>query len=132
MGILSRHHREKNRVQYESFHLCIIRGNRGGYAKLHLVCSNVCLRASTPYDYGVKFSKMVTIYSAAAGGNYIIDATNLIEFLPASFAWLVTFLAVWWAVGYTVSGLLAWGFMSNYSCNPEASIAQCTRQDNMG
>lgn len=74
----------------------------------------------------------VTIYSAAAGGNYIIDATNLIEFLPATFAWLVTFLALWWAVGYTITGLLAWGFMSNYSCDPDASIAQCTRQDNMG
>ena len=77
-------------------------------------------------------TKRVTIYSAAAGGNYIIDATNLIEFLPATFAWLVTFLAVWWAVGYTITGLLAWGFMSNYSCDPDASITQCTRQDNMG
>lgn len=37
----------------------------------------------------------------------IIDATNLIEFLPATFAWLVTFLAVWWAVGYTITRLLA-------------------------
>lgn len=62
----------------------------------------------------------------------IIDATNLIEFLPATFAWLVTLLAAWWAVGYTITGLLAWGFMSNYSCHPDASIAQCTRQDNMG
>ncbi|KAL2046753.1 hypothetical protein ABVK25_011583 [Lepraria finkii] len=80
----------------------------------------------------ISFAAMVTIYSAAAGGNYIIDATNLIEFLPATFAWLVTFLALWWAVGYTITGLLAWGFMSNYSCDPDANIAQCTRQDNMG
>ena len=35
-------------------------------------------------------------------------------------------------MGYTITGLLAWGFMSNYSCDPDASIAQCTRQDNMG
>lgn len=39
---------------------------------------------------------------------------------------------MWWAVGYTITGLLAWGFMSNYSCDPDASIARCTRQDNMG
>lgn len=76
--------------------------------------------------------RRVTLYSAAAGGNLIIDATNLIEFLPATSAWLVTFLAVWWAVGYTITGLLAWGFMSNYSCDPDANVAQCTRQDNMG
>ena len=41
-------------------------------------------------------------------------------------------MAVWWAVGYTITGLLAWGFMSNYSCDPNATMAQCTRQDNMG
>ena len=59
----------------------------------------------------------VAIYSAAAGGqfkqlemlsqlplttlnctagNYILDATNLLEFLPAAWAWLVTFMALWW------------------------------------
>ena len=41
-------------------------------------------------------------------------------------------MAVWWAVGYTITGLFAWGFMSNYSCDPNATMAQCTRQDNMG
>ena len=41
-------------------------------------------------------------------------------------------MAVWWAVGYTITGLFAWGFMSNYSCDPNATMAQCTRQENMG
>jgi hypothetical protein len=41
-------------------------------------------------------------------------------------------MAVWWAVGYTVTGLLAWAFMSNYSCAPDATPANCTRADNMG
>jgi len=74
----------------------------------------------------------VAIYSAGAGGNYILDATNFLEFLPSSHAWLVTFMAVWWAVGYTITGLLAWAFMSNYSCAPDATVAECTRADNMG
>lgn len=74
----------------------------------------------------------MAIYSAGAGGNYILDATNFLEFLPASHAWLVTFLAVWWAVGYTITGLLAWAFMSNYSCDPDATVVQCHRSDNMG
>jgi MFS family permease len=74
----------------------------------------------------------VAIYSAGAGGNYILDATNFLEFLPKSHAWLVTFLAVWWAVGYTITGLLAWAFMSNYSCPEDYTVAQCTSADNMG
>lgn len=41
-------------------------------------------------------------------------------------------MAVWWAVGYTVTGLIAWGFMSNYSCAPDLTTAECTRGKNMG
>jgi hypothetical protein len=74
----------------------------------------------------------VAIYSAGAGGNYILDATNFLEFLPVTHTWLVTFMSIWWAVGYTITGLFAWGFMSNYSCDPDATVAECTRQDNMG
>ena len=39
-------------------------------------------------------------------------------------------MAAWWAVGYTITGLLAWAFMSNFSCASDA--ATCTRADNMG
>ena len=72
----------------------------------------------------------VAFYSAGAGGNYILDATNFLEFLPTKSAWLVTFMAVWWAVGYSITGFFAWGFMSNYSCSPDATV--CSRADNMG
>lgn len=72
----------------------------------------------------------MAIYSAGAGGNYILDATNFLEFLPGPQAWLVTFLSIWWAVGYTITGLFAWAFMSNYSCAPDAEV--CRRKDNMG
>ena len=41
-------------------------------------------------------------------------------------------MAVWWAVGYMVTGFLAWGFMSNYSCAPDATVAECTWHDNAG
>jgi Na+/melibiose symporter-like transporter len=74
----------------------------------------------------------VALYSAGAGGNYILDATNLLEFLPTSHNWLVTFMSVWWAVGYTVTGLLAWAFMSSYSCAPDATPETCRYSDNMG
>ncbi|OKL56314.1 hypothetical protein UA08_08430 [Talaromyces atroroseus] len=95
------------------------------------VCAAFVLIAGGMPNY-ISFSAMVAIYSAGAGGNYILDATNFLEFLPMSHAWLVTFLAVWWAVGYTITGLLAWWFMSDYSCAPDASAAECTNADNMG
>jgi hypothetical protein len=35
----------------------------------------------------------VALYSSAVGGNYILDATNLLEFVPNKYSWLVTFIA---------------------------------------
>lgn len=77
-------------------------------------------------------SRRVAIYSAGAGGNYVLDATNLLEFLPVSHTWLVTFMSIWWAVGYTITGLLAWAFMSNYSCPSKSTPATCHREQNWG
>jgi hypothetical protein len=73
----------------------------------------------------------VAIYSACAGGNYILDATNFLEFLPTTHAWLVAFKAVWREVD-TITGLPAWASMSNLSCAPDATTKTCTRADNMG
>ncbi|KAL3476205.1 major facilitator superfamily domain-containing protein [Aspergillus californicus] len=95
------------------------------------LCATFVLIAGGMPNY-ISFCAMVAIYSAGAGGNYVLDATNFLEFLPVSHAWLVTFLAVWWAVGYTVTGLLAWAFMSNFSCAPDATVTECSRADNMG
>ncbi|PWY73035.1 hypothetical protein BO70DRAFT_373322 [Aspergillus heteromorphus CBS 117.55] len=76
-------------------------------------------------------SLFISIYSAGAGGNYILDATNFLEFLPVSHAWLVSFLAVWWAVGYTITRLLAWAFMATYSCASDVPDGDCPRAANM-
>ncbi|EEA21245.1 conserved hypothetical protein [Talaromyces marneffei ATCC 18224] len=92
-------------------------------------CAAFVLIAGGMPNY-ISFSAMVAIYSAGAGGNYILDATNFLEFLPMSHAWLVTFLSVWWAIGYTIAGLLAWAFLSNFSC--ESDAMECTAADNMG
>lgn len=107
------------------------RTDRWRNAELYLLCRDVSIPTrSCPSSLTIPSS--VAIYSAGAGGNYILDATNFLEFLPSTHAWLVTFMAVWWAVGYTVTGLLAWAFMSNYSCAPDATLLTCTRADNMG
>jgi hypothetical protein len=41
-------------------------------------------------------------------------------------------MAVWWAIGYMITGFLAWGFMSSFSCAPNATPKTCKRADNMG
>ena len=44
-------------------------------------------------------------------------------------------LATWWAIGYVFSGLLAWGFLSNYSCKlgaPKKKPPPCAHENNMG
>jgi len=71
----------------------------------------------------------VAIYSAAAGGA-VVDAANLLEFLPSTHTWLVTFMSIWLEAGYLVSGFLAWVFMGMFSCAP--GVKPCHRADNMG
>ncbi|KAH7090421.1 putative sugar transporter [Paraphoma chrysanthemicola] len=95
------------------------------------ICAGFVLIAGGMPNY-VSFSAMVAIYSAGAGGNYVLDATNLLEFLPVTHTWLVTFMSIWWAVGYTITGLLAWGFMSNFSCPNKSTPATCHRDQNWG
>ena len=41
-------------------------------------------------------------------------------------------MATWCAVGYTITGLFAWEYMSNFSCAPSATRAECRTSDNMG
>ncbi|UJO14324.1 Major facilitator-type transporter [Fulvia fulva] len=95
------------------------------------ICAGFVLVAGAMPSY-ISFASMVAFYSAAAGGGYIIDATNLHEFLPRSHQWMVTFMSVWVPIGYAVTGLLAWAFLSNFSCAPDATPATCQRADNWG
>lgn len=74
----------------------------------------------------------MTLYSSAVGGNYILDSTSLLEFVPRSHNWLVVLLAGWWAVGYTIAGLLAWVFMTRFSCPATLAPGTCTYEQNMG
>ena len=77
----------------------------------------------------------MAIAGFSAGGNYILDSTIFLEFIPSKKAWLVTLLSIWWAVGYTIAGLFAWGFLSNYSCQfgpPKKKPPPCKKADNMG
>ncbi|WVW86733.1 hypothetical protein I302_108787 [Kwoniella bestiolae CBS 10118] len=72
------------------------------------------------------FCVMVALYSAGAGGNYGIDSTNFLEFLPSKYAFLSTILAIWWGLGYL---LFAWLYFPKWSC---ASADECTWNNNKG
>ncbi|KAI8711162.1 MFS domain-containing protein [Fusarium sp. LHS14.1] len=47
-----------------------------------------------------------------SGGNLILDPTVLLEFLPGDKQWVVTALAGWWGFGQSITGFVAWGFMT--------------------
>ncbi|KAI9801584.1 MAG: hypothetical protein M1825_003263 [Sarcosagium campestre] len=98
------------------------------------ICAISTILAGAMPNY-VSFATFVAIAGFSAGGNYILDSTVFLEFVPSKKAWLVTLLSIWWAVGYTVAGLFAWAFLSNYSCKfgpPGVKPAPCARADNMG
>ncbi|KAM6507144.1 Sugar (and other) transporter [Fusarium falciforme] len=54
-----------------------------------------------------------------SGGNLILDPTVLLEFLPGDKQWVVTALAGWWGFGRSITGFVAWGFMtqSRWNCS---------------
>ncbi|KAJ5910327.1 MFS transporter [Penicillium tannophilum] len=76
----------------------------------------------------------IALSAFGAGGNLVLDTTVFLEYLPSNKQWLVIWLAAWWGVGCTVAGLVAWGFMPNYSCpNPTtAPFTPCTKANNSG
>lgn len=54
----------------------------------------------------------LAISTFGSGGNLILDPTVLLEFLPGDKQWVVTALAGWWGLGQSITGFIAWGFMS--------------------
>ena len=71
----------------------LIRPDRRWYAKLHILLRDVSSLPLKPSCFleMLIYQTRVAIYSAGAGGNYILDATDMLEFLPVTHTWLVTF-----------------------------------------
>lgn len=59
----------------------------------------------------------VLLISFAAGGNLVLDTTVFLEFLPHKDQWLLTFFALFWGIGQTISVAIAYAFLPNYSCS---------------
>ncbi|CAN6668597.1 hypothetical protein TRVA0_040S01222 [Trichomonascus vanleenenianus] len=66
----------------------------------------------------------------AAGGNLVLDSVTFLEFLPSNKQWMLTFMALWWGLGQTITCAIAWPLIVNFSCDPDATV--CDRKDNMG
>ncbi|KAM9932803.1 hypothetical protein OXX80_007571 [Metschnikowia pulcherrima] len=64
------------------------------------------------------YSLFMALNAFSAGGNIATDVTVFLEFSPAKYTWLTTFMAAWWGVGQTVATLIAWAFIPFYSCSP--------------
>ncbi|KAJ8130479.1 hypothetical protein O1611_g3154 [Lasiodiplodia mahajangana] len=70
------------------------------------------------------------LWSFGVGGNLPVDSAIFLEFLPASHQYLLTVLSVDWALAQVVANLIAWGLLSNFTC--DVTDTNCTRAENFG
>ncbi|KAF6226411.1 hypothetical protein HO133_009277 [Letharia lupina] len=72
------------------------------------------------------------------GGNLPVDGALFLEFLPSASQSLLTLLSVWWPLGQLLGSLIAWGFLSNYTCSPDLNSCDvsappcCSKANNWG
>ncbi|KAK7417333.1 Filamentous Growth Regulator [Neonectria punicea] len=66
-----------------------------------------------------------------SGGNLILDPPVLLDFLPGDKQRVVTALAGWWEFGQSITGFVAWGFMTQSHWNCSASD-DCGWSNNAG
>ncbi|KAI0451963.1 major facilitator superfamily domain-containing protein [Xylaria acuta] len=70
------------------------------------------------------------LWSFGVGGNLPVDSAIFLEFLPSSHQYLLTVLSVDWALAQVVANLIAWGLLSNFTC--DVTDTNCTRAKNFG
>lgn len=108
---------------------CDIFGRRWGF-NLTLGITSVfgMLAASSPNFAAV--GVFAALWSFGVGGNLPIDSAIFLEFLPASHAYLLTVLSLFWALAQLFATLIAWPLLGTMTC--EAEDPDCTRSENMG
>ncbi|KAF8627128.1 hypothetical protein AX15_004529 [Amanita polypyramis BW_CC] len=77
------------------------------------------------------FAALVACMGFGAGGSIPVGGSLFLEHIPASHQWVLALLSVWWTFGRLVSSAIAWGFIENYSCNPNTA-QECLKSQNMG
>ncbi|CAE6479140.1 unnamed protein product [Rhizoctonia solani] len=79
----------------------------------------------------VTLGSLVACLGFGIGGNLPVDGALFLEFIPGSHQWLLTLLSVWWSLGQLTASLIAWGFISRYSCSNDTS-QPCPSNENQG
>ncbi|KAL7935125.1 major facilitator superfamily domain-containing protein [Trichoderma chlorosporum] len=92
------------------------------------ICSVFTIAAGGAPNW-VGLGVLIAVAAFGAGGNLILDTAVFLEYLPSNKQWLLSLLPAWFGVGCTIAGLVAWGFMPNFSC---ADASDCTRANNSG
>lgn len=72
----------------------------------------------------------VSFWSFGVGGNLPIDSAIFLENIPSKYLFLLTILSGFWALGQLTANLLAWGLISNFSCDTTSQY--CSKADNKG
>ncbi|QRV89820.1 major facilitator superfamily transporter [Ceratobasidium sp. AG-Ba] len=79
----------------------------------------------------VTLGALISCLGFGVGGNLPVDGALFLEFIPGSHQWLLTLLSAWWSFGQLVASLIAWGFISNYSCAGDTA-EPCLANENRG
>jgi MFS family permease len=89
----------------------------------------------------------IAMVGFGGGGNLILDTAVFLEYLPSYKQWALTWLAAWWGIGQTITGLWAWLYLSmrilpRTKCDANTQVANsdwnctsaatCTYDNNKG
>lgn len=83
---------------------------------------------------------MLAALGFGLGGNLPVDGMMFLEFVPEQYQYLLTLLSVYWSLGQLLASLVAWAFITNFSCDGDQSntpilgtpYTPCNVADNMG
>lgn len=79
---------------------------------------------------------LLFLLALGLGGNLPVDGAMLIEYIPGSHQWVLTFLSLFWCIGQLYAALIGWAFISNYHCESLDSSLDppplCPKADNWG
>ena len=77
----------------------------------------------------VALGALLSCLGLGLGGNLPVDGAMLIEFIPSTHQWILTFLSIFWCFGQLFAAFIGWAFITNYRCE---SADACPKSSNMG
>lgn len=80
----------------------------------------------------ITLASLFAVLGVGVGGNMPVDSAVFLDYVPGSHQYLLTILAIWWALGQLLASLVAWALIGNFSCQISATDTACPRAENMG